>query len=126
MLKIIALVAALFLGTASAYAHSGGHGFLTEEDARITASNAAGYFVTHDVGKQWGMLPQSWSVIPFDQTKILAVVDGDFVIAVMNLEEKKTLYVLVAGSGDVLDANFEGIFPFVYDAKKEGTLVTLD
>ncbi len=42
-------------------------------------------------------------------------------MAVMNLEEKKVLYIRVAPNRNVVDTNFEGIFPVVYDAKQEGT-----
>ncbi|EAV40120.1 hypothetical protein SIAM614_28776 [Stappia aggregata IAM 12614] len=115
MLRILLIAVALVFGTISALAHPQGHGTLSEEDARILAANSAAYLVNNKVDKEWSPLTQSWSLIPVSQTKIIAKVDSYYVVSVHNPEEDETLYLLIGTNGDVVDANFSGEFPFVYD-----------
>lgn len=115
MLRMLLVAVALAFGTISAFAHPQGHGTLSEEDARVLASNSAAYLVNNKVNKDWSPLPQSWSLVPVSQTKIIAKVDSYYVVSVHNTEENQTLYLLIGTNGDVVDANFTGEFPFVYD-----------
>lgn len=121
MLKTVVLAIAFAAWGLSASAHSQGHGTLDENAIRIAATKVAAFLVNNDVGKEWGLLTQSWGLIPVEQTKILAKVDSYFVVAVENLEENETLYILIEDSGEVLDVNFTGTFPYVYDVQEPGT-----
>ncbi|CTQ53692.1 hypothetical protein LP7551_02217 [Roseibium album] len=115
MFRFLAISALLILLISPANAHPSGHGQLEEDEIRERAIWAASYLVTNDVGKEWGLLPKSWSAIPLWQARILANVDSDYVIAVENLMEKKILYFLISSNGSVMDVNFTGNFPYVYD-----------
>ncbi|MEP2706304.1 MAG: DUF6488 family protein [Roseibium sp.] len=119
MFRFLATFALLAILIAPVKAHPNGHGQLTEDDIRAQAVWAAAYLVTNDVGKEWGILPESWSVIPLWYTEILAKVDSDYVVAVENMKETKILYVLISSNGEVLDVNFSGNFPYVYDVNGE-------
>jgi hypothetical protein len=114
---ILALATACVMFGTSASAHVSGHGRPDPVEVCATAAQTAAYLVTNDVGKEWGTLPPSWADIPPTQIEILAEVDGYFVTAVRNREEEKTLYVLVVGAGEALDANFTGTFAYVYDGE---------
>ncbi len=118
MLRALALAATIAAWGITASAHPGGHGPMDEYGIRVTASNVAAYLVKNDVGKEWGTLPESWSLIHMDEVEILAEVDGYYVVAVRNREESQTLYVLVSDTGDAIDVNFTGTFPYVYDVQK--------
>lgn len=126
MIRSIGFAAALTLTAFQAQAHSEGHGSIEPEDAMRMASSAVAYFTTHDVGKEWGMLPASWGTISTTQTEVLAQVDGYFVVSVHNGEEQQTLYVLVAPDGGVVDANFTGTFPYVWDLQADGAAQASD
>ena len=115
MLRKILLAAVFTLKISSAFAHSFGHDRLANDEIRSIATLLATYLVTNDVGQEWGLLPKSWSDLPQSQTEIIAEVDGYFVVAVRNEMEGETLYVLIAENGEVLDVNFTGTFPYVYD-----------
>lgn len=112
---ILALAAACAMFGASASAHVAGHARPDAGAVCATASEAAAYFVTHDVGKEWSSLLPSWAEILPAEIEILAEVDGYFVTAVRNREEEKTLHLLIAQADEVLDANFTGTFAYVYD-----------
>lgn len=110
--------AALLIFTAvsgQGWAHSEGHGIIDAKIARVTAVGAAGYFTVEDVGKPWGLLPTSWRGLSISQAELIAEVDGDFVVGVTNPETDELLYILVGSEGSVLDANFTGSFPYVWD-----------
>ncbi|MBN9676340.1 DUF6488 family protein [Salipiger bermudensis] len=122
MLKQIGLTLGLTLLVSQASAHSEGHGTIEPDEALIAAVNAAGFFSIHEVERDWSPLSQSWAGLPKSAATILAEVDGYFVVSVANDQEERTLYVLVAGDGGIIDANFTGTFPYVWDLQKDGVV----
>ena len=122
MLRTTVLAIALSMWGLSGSTHPEGHQILDDSIIREIATDVAADLVNSDAGREWGLLTQSWSLIPFEQTKIVANVDSYFVVAVDNLEEGEVLYVLIENDGSVLDVNFTGTFPYVYDVQEPGSL----
>ena len=120
MLKSLALAAALSLAAVSASAHSSGHGAISPDQALVAAVTGADYLTRTKVDRDWSLLDQSWVELKPEQAKILAVVDGDFVITVTNPQNGKVFYMLIGSDGGVLDANFTGVFPYVWDINTDG------
>ena len=115
MLRCFALTAFLAVASPAAQAHMSGHGTLDEDQILVVASNAAAWLSKNEVEKDWSPLPASWAEIPTSQVKIIARVDGDFVVSLRNDAERTVLYLLIAGDGGVMDANFTGAFPYIYE-----------
>lgn len=120
MLRQAILALALCLNVSQASAHSEGHGTITPDVALEIAIDAAGFFAANQVDRDWSPLPQSWSGLPKSAARILAEVDGDYVIEIDNAEEGRKFYLLVAGNGGIVDANFSGTFPYVWDLQSDG------
>ncbi|WP_281248651.1 DUF6488 family protein [Thalassovita taeanensis] len=105
-------------------AHSEGHGSIEPAVALENAINAADHLTRVSVDRDWSPLAKSWSQLSTSSAKILAVVDGDYVVAVTNPDDGRILYILVAFNGAIVDANFTGTFPYVYDAQNPDTWTT--
>ena len=115
MMKKILSLLSLFclLQTPNALAHGGGHGPISPTNALSIAVDAAEQFASFDSGLGFGKLNSSWQGLPLDTSKIETTGDGYYIVSVVNKEQGKTLYVLMATSGDIYDANFSGEFPKV-------------
>ena len=115
MLKSLAFAAALALAAFSASAHGPGHDAIDPEQALIAAVTGAGYLTRNKVNRDWSPLDQSWVELKASAAKVLATVDGDFMIAVTNPQNGRVFYMLIGSDGGVLDANLTGVFPYVWD-----------
>ena len=124
MLRILTLATCLALSTASlARAHSEGHGSIEPAEALVSAVNAADTLTRTNVDRDWSPLDPSFARLTTQSARILAIVDGDYVVAVTN-PEGRIFYILIAYNGTVIDANFTGTFPYVYDAQDPSTWTT--
>ncbi|MGG7568202.1 DUF6488 family protein [Rhodovulum sp. DZ06] len=72
------------------------------------------------MNRDWSPLDQGWVELKAEEAKILAVVDGDDVIAVTNPQDGRVFYMLIAGDGGIVDANFTGVFPDVRGETRDG------
>lgn len=124
MLRILTFATCLALSTVSlARAHSEGHGSIEPAEALVSAVNAADYLTRTKVDRDWSPLDASFAQLTTQSARVLAIVDGDYVVRVNNAEGR-TFYILVAYNGTVIDANFTGTFPYVYDAQDPSTWTT--
>lgn len=124
MLRILILAACFAFSTASvSRAHSEGHGSIEPTEALVSAVNAAGYLTRTELDHHWSPLDASFVQLPIQNAKILAIVDGDYMVAVTKAEER-AFYTLVAYNGTVIDANFTGPLKYVYDAQDPSTWTT--
>ena len=119
------LAAMLTLTAASqAGAHSEGHVSIDSDEAFVSAVSAADHLTRVPVERDWSPLAESWSQLSTSNAKIMAIVDGDYVVAVTNPQDGRIFYILVAYNGAIVDANFTGTFPFVWDAQNPDTWTT--
>jgi hypothetical protein len=125
MFRQIALASALALVTATqAPAHSEGHGSIDPTQVLAAAVNATDYLTRETIDRDWSPLPASWAELPTSSARILAIVDGDYVVAITNPEDGQIFYILFSNSGSIIEANFTGTFPYVYDAQDPSTWTT--
>lgn len=114
MKKLWALILSTIFSTAlfstTALGHGGSHHPISPEKAQIVATKLANQFTTLDPGLGFGKLPQSWLDLPATQASTHKSGKGYYIIKLDNKTEKKSLYVLMAISGEVYDANFSGDF----------------
>lgn len=120
MLKKLTLALGIAVLAGSVNAHSQGHRTIEPDQAIAAAIDAAGYFSINKIDRDWSPLPQIWAGLPISAAKILARVDGDYIVSVTNTDEGRIFYMLVAGDGGIIDANFTGTFPYVWDLKTDG------
>lgn len=121
MLKQTCLAVSLLVAAPqAAFAHSSGHGSIKPEEALLSAVDAVGYLAARKVDREWSPLPQSWAGLGSSSAKLLAVLDGDYVISVTNDEEGRVFYLLIGNNGALLDANYTGTFPYVWDLETDG------
>ncbi len=112
MKKLASLVLVSLLACANvAIAHEDHSHFVNEEKAVTIAKKTVSSLVQKDGGLGFGKLPESWSALPADKTKVHKTGPGYYIIATTNEAEAKTLYVLLSSQdGEVYDANFTGEF----------------
>ncbi|MBY6159410.1 hypothetical protein KUV73_00950 [Mameliella alba] len=122
MLKEIAFSLGVALLAHQASAHSDGHGTIEPDAALVSAVEATHYLAVNEIDRTWSPLSESWKYLPKSSAEILALVDGDYVIAVTNPKTSEVFYILIAGNGAIVDANFTGTFPFVWDLQTDGAL----
>lgn len=114
------LAIGLFLATTvSATAHPFGHSSIEEQEARFIATSAAAYLTQRDVGLEGGLLPESWNDMRAENTEVRARVDGDWVISISNSEDARTLFMVIDAMGRVVDMNFTGVFPYIWDVTRD-------
>lgn len=110
MKQLFALMISCVLFSATAFGHGGSHAPVPPEVAKQVAGNVAQQFTQQDPGLGFGKLPDNWSALPQDQISIFKQGKGYYIVEVKNAAEEKSLYVLMAISGEVYDANFTGEF----------------
>lgn len=120
MLKKLTLALGISVLAGQVNAHSQGHRTIEPDETIAAAIDAADYFSINKIDRDWSPLPQSWAGLPLSAAKILARVDGDYIVSVTNTDEGRIFYMLVAGDGGIIDANFTGTFPYVGDLKTDG------
>jgi hypothetical protein len=108
--QIAAFIISCVLFSATAFGHGGSHNPISAEKAQVIATKVANQFTASDPGLGFGKLPQSWLDIPAAQISLHKKGKGYYIIKLDNSEEKKSLFVLMAISGEVYDANFSGEF----------------
>ena len=91
-------------------AHGGSHKPITDQQAKLVATDVVNQFVIRDPGLGFGKLSSSWNNLPDDARKIKARKSDYYIVGVTNKQEGKTLYVLMTREGEVYDANFSGVF----------------
>lgn len=112
--KLVSVVALLMMLQAqNAIAHSGGHGPIPPEMAKVIALDAAGQFTSFDAGLGFGQLSSGWKELGEETANIKTKGNGYYIVSVENKAEGKTLYLLISASGEIYDANFSGEFPKV-------------
>lgn len=114
MKQLLIIILSTMISTAlfsnTALGHGGSHHPISPQKAQVVAVKLANQFTTLDPGLGFGKLPQSWLDLPITQASIHASSQGYYIIKLNNNAEKKNLYVLMAVSGEVYDANFSGEF----------------
>ena len=83
---------------------------ITDQQAILVATDIVNQFVARDPGLGFGKLGASWKNLPASAKKIRTKKPGYFIVGITNKKEGKTLYVLMTRSGEVYDANFNGVF----------------
>lgn len=83
---------------------------ISEYVALIVAQRATTSMSRKDAGLGFGQLNESWAALPRANMKIHKKGSGYYVVAVLNQNEEKTLYVLMSDNGEVYDANLIGKF----------------
>jgi hypothetical protein len=83
---------------------------ISESVALIIAQRATTSMSRKDVGLGFGQLPESWSKVPREDMSTYKKGRGYYVVAVLNKDQAKTLYVLMSDMGEVFDANMSGEF----------------
>ena len=92
-------------------AHPGGHGEINQLDVIPMASEHVTGLVTEGIEIPGiGKLDPSWAKIPASKGKIVKRGSGFYVVGFPHPSEKKTLYLLLAVSGNLYDVNFSGEF----------------
>lgn len=110
MKQLFALVISCILFTSTAFGHGGSHDPIAPETAQKVATYVANQFTEMDPGLGFGKLPQSWLNLSVDHASMHKKGKGYYIVKLDNTKEKKSLYVLMAISGEVYDANFTGEF----------------
>lgn len=108
--NIAAFIFSTLLFSATAFGHGGSHHPISPEKAQFVATKVANQFTTVDPGLGFGKLPESWLDLPTAQASIHQKGKGYYIVKLDNSAEKKSLFVLMAISGEVYDANFSGEF----------------
>ena len=105
------VILALSLFASQTFAHGNHkHRPVDEKEAMQVAKGAAEHLTTKDVGLGFGQLADSWNSLTEAELTVHKKTEDHYIIAVVNPEEKKTLYVLMSNSGEVYDVNFSGEF----------------
>ena len=110
MKQLFVLILSCVLFSAAAFGHGGSHGPISGEKAQIVAVDVANQFTTLDPGLGFGQLTKSWLNLPPAQSSLHVTGVGYYIVKLDNNEEKKSLFVLMAVTGEVYDANFSGEF----------------
>lgn len=110
MKSFIAIILSYLLISAPALGHGGSHAPVPPEVAIKIASSVAKQFTEIDPGLGFGILAANWANLPKEQVSIFKKGKGYYIVEVSNSVEKKSLFVLMAVSGEVYDANFSGEF----------------
>jgi hypothetical protein len=108
--QLAALIISCVLFSATAFGHGGSHNPIPPAKALIVATNVANQFTTMDPGLGFGQLSKSWLNLPAAQSSLHKKGKGYYIVKLDNSEEKKSLFVLMAITGEVYDANFSGEF----------------
>jgi hypothetical protein len=107
---LISLFLLVGISVSGATAHPGGHAAINDNQAIALALYVADQLTEFDAGLGFGQLDGSWSNLPEDASTIHVRGAGYYVISVENTYERATLFVLMSESGEVYDANFDGVF----------------
>lgn len=83
---------------------------ISESVALIVAQRATSSMSRKDAGLGFGKLSESWSTVPKESLSVYKKGTGYYVVSVLNQNEDKTLYILMADNGEVYDANLIGEF----------------
>lgn len=110
MKHLIAFIMSTLLFSATAFGHGGSHHPISPEKAQFIATQVANQFTQSDPGLGFGQLAASWLDLPATQTSIHKKGKGYYIVKLENSAEKESLFVLMAVSGEVYDANFSGEF----------------
>lgn len=110
MKHIFALLISCVLFSSTALGHGGSHDPIPPESAQKVATYVANQFTDMDPGLGFGKLPKSWLNLPVEQATMHKQGKGYYIVKLDNKEAEKSLYVLMAISGEVYDANFTGEF----------------
>ncbi len=111
MCKVLrALIVGSLMFCVPAHAHPGGHGSLDDETAFMIAGDVIKFLSERDAGLEVGRLDPDWLELPKDAKRIHLRGDGYLIISIQNTRLSKTLYVLMSEFGQVLDANYTGVF----------------
>ena len=113
MIKTISFIISFLLLTCNqvVLAHGGGHGPINEAQAIAVGSRVVNQFMYSDAGLGFGKLDKSWKEVPANEKRIHKKGDGYYIVSATNKQQGKTLYILMSVSGEVYDANFDGVFP---------------
>ena len=110
LLLSIFLLALLSLNQ-QAFAHSDHQSTpISEIAAMQLATDVSTQLSSRDAGLGFGQLAVSWAAIPKQNVSILKKGNDYYIVTVLNVQEKKTLYILMSIGGEVYDANFTGKF----------------
>ncbi|HEY9033784.1 MAG TPA: DUF6488 family protein, partial [Pseudomonadales bacterium] len=80
------------------------------DEAINIARSVAVRLTESDQGMGFGRLDGSWTQLGANDTAISKSGPGYYIVALKNMAEDRTLYVLMSNTGDVYDANFTGLF----------------
>ena len=110
MKNILTFIFTGLLAISTAWGHGGSHQPISAEKAQKVGLSVSKQFVKSDPGLGFGKLPESWAKLTAEQTTLYKKGKGYYIVKVNNPVEEKTLFVLMAISGEVYDANFSGDF----------------
>ena len=89
------------------------HEPITASKAKEIALYITGEFTQRDVGLPFGQLPTSWKSLSQESAVIKEQTDEYYIVAIENKAVEKTLFILMAATGEVYDASFVGDFPLL-------------
>lgn len=98
----IALVSTFVL-SASAMAHSDGHGKVDKKKIIASAQTSAKALAFKDKGMSVGKLDSSWNTVSKDSFKLVEETKEAIIVKAINNENNQTIYFKVSKAGKVLD-----------------------
>lgn len=112
LLFIVALCSSVPLSAHDGHDHDNAYQdpVISVESALSVARQASAQMSQKDTGAAFGQLNKSWARIPIKNLALHQKGSGYYIISVLNMSEKKTLYVLMSDVGEIYDANFTGVF----------------
>lgn len=102
MLKKIILMSA-FAISASAFAHSDGHGRINAEKVIEIAQTSAKMLTFKDHGMSVGKIDKSWNEVTKKQFSIVEKNAPNFIVKAINTKTNETLYFNITKQGEVKD-----------------------
>jgi hypothetical protein len=88
----------------------GNHKSINTDEAKGIAQETIVKLTEQDAGLPFGKLPKSWAEVKESEIVVVQQVKGFYLVNVLNKQLNKTLTLLIAGNGEVYDANFSGKF----------------
>ena len=110
-MKILSYISVLLLSVSTAHAHIGGHGYLMEEKEIIPVATEHVAFLIQEKQEMGdaGVLDSKWNKVTKEH-KTMTKYEGFYVVRFDHPKEKKSLYLLLANTGDLYGINYTGIF----------------
>ena len=98
---VCAILFSALIGQGSALAH-GGHGVISGKTAIRVASKSVKQLTFKDFGFEVGKLDASWTELKENNFSVVEVLEESYIIGAKNVASKKTIFLQIAHSGQLL------------------------